>query len=314
MLTLISKRTNKPLFARGEVPLPFGRAHAPGIVRMNRKQTLNTVAVTPRDLRFELESARGRPWLGGDPVGTAVFNAMSLTFPDGERLFMDAVRHYRGEASGDLAEDVEGFIAQEAMHSREHRGLNQVIDRRKYPVAEIEAEIRQRIAFVRGRGPMAMLVATIALEHFTAMMAEMHHKHGDLFSNVAPELERLWRWHALEETEHKAVAFDVYRRATRRWSPLRRYVRRCMAMAMIGFMFPRNICRYAARLLEADGYSPEAARMAVHAYVWRKPGLFRRGWKTFWAWFIPGFHPWDIDTRALITAWRADFEKAPIVA
>lgn len=278
------------------------------------KQTPDDVAVAPRDIHFDLEAARAGHWLGGDPVGTAVFNALSLTFPDGERLFMDAVRNYREGLTGKLAEDVRGFITQEAIHSREHHLLNQLIDRTKYPVAEIEAEIRERIAFARGRGPMAMLISTIALEHFTAMMAEMHHKHQDVFTNVSPGLERLWRWHALEETEHKAVAFDVYMHATRDWPPFRRYMRRCIAMAIIGYMFPRNITRYAAKLLEADGYSPEAALKAVQDYVWRKPGLFSRGWMSFLAWFRPGFHPWDINTRDLMDAWRADFAAQPVAA
>lgn len=281
---------------------------------MTVKHTPDDVAVAPRDIRFDLDGARSGHWLGGDPVGTAVFNALSLTFPDGERLFMDAVRHYRGQVSGKLAEDVRGFIAQEAIHSREHHGLNQLIDRNRYPVAGIEADIRERIAYSRSRGPMAMLISTIALEHFTAMMAEMHHKHQDVFANVSPGLERLWRWHAMEETEHKAVAYDVYMHVTRDWSPLQRYMRRCTAMAIIGFMFPRNITRFAARLLEADGYAPDAALKAVQDYVWRKPGLFSRGWKSFLAWFRPGFHPWDIDTRELMDEWRADFETVAAAA
>jgi hypothetical protein len=281
---------------------------------MNAKRTPADVDVLPRDIRFDLQSARQGHWLGGDPVGTAIFNALSLTFPDGERMFMDAVRHYRGQLSGKLQEDVKGFIAQEAIHSREHHMLNELIDRSRYPVDAIEKEVRERIAFSRSRGPMGMLIATIALEHFTAMMAEMHAQHQDLFDNVAPDIERLWRWHALEETEHKAVAFDVYMEVTKDWSPFRRWFRRCMAMAIIGYMFPRNIGCFAANLLEADGYAPDAALKAVEDYVWRKPGLFSRGWRTFFAWFRPGFHPWDIDTRDLTDKWKADFAAAPAAA
>lgn len=277
---------------------------------MSVKHTPDDLDVLPRDIRFDLESAKQGHWLSGDPVGTAIFNALSLTFPDGERLFMDAVRHYRPQLQGKLLEDVRGFIAQEAIHSREHHILNQLIDREKYPVAEIESEIGERIAFSRSRGPMAMLISTIALEHFTAMMAEMHALHIDLFDGTAPGIERLWRWHAMEETEHKAVAYDVYLEVTRNWSPFRRYFRRCMAMALIGYFFTKNISRYAARLLEADGYTPEAALKAVKDYVWRKPGLFRRGWKTYLAWFRPGFHPWDSDTRPLVAEWKAEFDVA----
>ena len=283
---------------------------------MTAKTTPADVEVTPRDIRFDATPPASGHWLDGDPVATAVFNALSLTFPDGERMFMDAVRHYRGAVSGKLAEDVRGFIAQEAIHSREHHSLNQLIDRDRYPAAEIEAQVRERVAFSRSRGPMAMLISTIALEHFTAMMAETHIRHRDeLFLKTDPAIERLWRWHALEETEHKAVAYDVFMAATKDWSPFLRYRRRCMAMIFITLMFTRNITRYSARLLEADGYAPEAALKAVKRFVWGDPGIFRRGWKTYFAWYRPGFHPWDQkETGPTLAAWRAEFDAAALKA
>lgn len=278
---------------------------------MTLKTTPADLHVKGRDLRFDLEGARQRHWLGGDPVATAVFNALSLTFPEGERMFIDAVKAHRGSVSGKLAEDVNGFIAQEAIHSREHHLLNMLIDRVAYPVEEIEGWIREQVAFGRSQGPMAMLVATIALEHFTAMMAESHIRNADLFADVDPGIERLWRWHAMEETEHKAVAFDVFMAATRGMAPARRYWRRCVSMAIITLNFTDNITRFAARLLEADGYSPSAARKAVRRFVWVSPGLFTRGWRTYFAWYRPGFHPFDHNPEAAVfAAWKADFDTA----
>lgn len=274
------------------------------------KHTPDDLDVAPRDIRFNLASARQGHWLGGDPVGTAVFNALSLTFPDGERMFMDAVKGYRDRLTGKLAEDARGFIAQEAIHSREHHQLNSLIDRERYPVAEIEETIRGRVKMARDRGPMAMLISTIALEHFTAMMAEMHARHRELFATTDPEIEKLWRWHAMEETEHKAVAYDVFLEVTKDWSPAKRYFVRCRAMALVTLMFTRNITRYAARLLETDGYTPEAALKAVKRYVWREPGIFSRGAKTYFAWYRPGFHPWDQDDRAQFADWKAEFDAA----
>jgi predicted metal-dependent hydrolase len=266
------------------------------------------VEVKPRDIHFSMESARGRYWLGGDPVGTAVLNALSLTFPDGEKLFMDAVRHFRGKVTGALADDVRQFLAQEAMHSREHHAMNSIIDREKYPVEEILGRIRSRIAFNRSKGPYAMLLSTIALEHFTAMMADMHMQNRGLFANADPEIARLWRWHALEETEHKAVAFDVFLEVTKHWSPLKRYLLRCWSMIYITFNFTRNIASHATCLLQADGYSEAEARKAVSRFLWRDPGIFRQGWRSYFAWYRPGFHPWDLDNRAALAEWRAEFD------
>jgi predicted metal-dependent hydrolase len=281
---------------------------------MSDKRTPANVRLTPRDLHFDVAAARQGHWLGGDPVGTAVFNALSLTFPDGERMFVDAVKNYRGQLSGKLLDDVRAFNAQEHIHAREHHALNELVDREKYPVAEIEAFVQKRIAFAHAGGPMRMLISTITLEHFTAMMAEMHARHQDLFDTTSPDIERLWRWHAMEETEHKAVAYDVFLEVTKDWSPLKRYLRRCIAMALITYFFSRNITRFAARLLEADGYEPKAALKAVKDYVWKKPGIFSRGWKTYFAWYRPGFHPWDQDTRELVATWRAEFDAALALA
>lgn len=275
---------------------------------MTAKSTPADVHMPPRDIHFDVEAAKSGHWLGGDPVGTAVFNALSLTFPDGERMFIDAVRHYRDRVSGKLKDDVKGFIAQEAIHSREHHHLNQLIDREKYPVAEVEAGAKERVAYARSRGPMGMLISTIALEHFTAMMADSHARHADLFENADPGIERMWRWHAMEETEHKAVAYDVFLEVTKDWPPIKRYLRRTIAMALITYLFSARIVHYAALLLTADGYTYKDAKKAVRRYVWKTPGIFSRNKKTYFAWYRPGFHPWDEDNRALVASWKAEFD------
>lgn len=272
------------------------------------KRSPEDVTINPRDIRFNMESARTGYWMDGDPVATAIMNTLSLTFPDGERLFIDAVRAYRDRIDGKLAQDVKDFIAQEAIHSREHHLLNKVIDRNKYPVDRVEATIRERIAFSRSAGPMRMLIATICLEHFTAMLADMRALHADMFSKTDPEIERLWRWHAMEETEHKAVTYDVFMEVTKGWSPVKRYFRRCMAMALISYFFTRNIATYSTWMLEADGYTPVEAKKAVKNFLWKKPGFFARGWKIWISWFKPGFHPWDHDNRALMDEWRSEFD------
>jgi|TARA_R110002020_G_scaffold263353_2_gene477823 uncharacterized protein len=278
---------------------------------MTNKRTPEEVTILPRDLHFDMSSAGTGHWLDNNPVATAIFNAMSLTFPGGERMFMDAVKAYRSEVSGKLAEDVKDFITQEAIHSREHHLLNNMIDRDKYPVAEIEAAIDEKISFGRSGGRFRMLMATICLEHFTAMMADLmvglDVDGAPLFSKTDPSLERLWLWHAMEETEHKAVAYDVFLEATRDWSPLKRYFRRSLSMLLITKHFTTNIAEYSVKLLLADGYSQKDAERAVKEFLWKKPALFGKGWKVWLSWFKPGFHPWDHDNRDVMAHWKEEF-------
>ena len=265
------------------------------------------VSITPRDLHFDIAGGRTNTWLGGDIVGTAVFNAFSLTLPEGERLFMDAVREYRSQLSGRLLEEARAFISQEAVHAREHRSINGLLDRHRYPVNAIEAGIRERLTRVRERGPMAMLSVTIALEHFTAMIADRLLGDERLLAGAPRDVARLWQWHALEEFEHRAVAFDVFAEATRDWSPRRRRRARNRVMRDVTILFVGVITRSAARLLAADGMDPSIAGMRVLWFLFGWPGPFRRCWARYLDWFRPDFHPSQHDNRPLLERWRAEF-------
>jgi hypothetical protein len=249
-------------------------------------------------------------WLGGDIIATAVFNALSLTFPDGERMFMDAVRNYKNLLTGQLLEDANAFIAQEAIHTREHVSLNKIMDGGHYPLERIRAHIKNDCDIAEKMGPMTQLAATISLEHFTAMLGDFILGGAQLIEGAPADVKRLWQWHALEETEHKAVAFDVFNVATAPWSGTRRYVTRVQAMAITTFQFTKNITLYASLLLQADGMSRARATTKVLWFLFGKPGFFRNGLKGYWSWYKPGFHPWQHDNRALMQTWRERFAAA----
>src|SRR3954471_8283102 len=150
----------------------------------------------------------------GDLILSHVAAALSAVFPDGEDFFVRSVRRYRDQITDpELKRQVNGFIGQEAMHGREHRAFNDRLDQLGYPTKRFETftrkglELRERVA-----PDIANLAATAALEHFTATLAELilsNPRARDLFGN--DEVRNLFLWHALEENEHKAVAFDVYK-------------------------------------------------------------------------------------------------------
>lgn len=267
--------------------------------------------LSPRPRNLDLASAQEwrTHWFRGDPVGTAVFNALSLTFPEGERMFMDAVRHYRARLPESMRDEVRAFLQQEAIHAREHHALNSLIDRTRYDVAGVEASIHHNIQLGRDRGPLSMLMATTVLEHLTAVMADVHQRHGErIWAGVPEPLERLWRWHSLEETEHKAVAFDALRVVTAHWSAPLFYARRVLSMLLISYLFPRNITRHAVQLLAGDGMGRWEATRKVWRFLWWSPGIFRLGWRHYLAWFRPGFHPWGHGELERFRHWRQQFD------
>src|SRR4051812_25287406 len=149
-----------------------------------------------------------------DIVTSHVLAVLSSVFPDGEDYFVRSVAAVRDQISDPrLARDVDGFIGQENMHGREHRALNERLGRLGYPTSAIGAYVRwlftsrERIRNVR-----VHLAFTAALEHYTATLAETLLSDPDARAVIGhPAVRSLLLWHALEEAEHKAVAFDVYR-------------------------------------------------------------------------------------------------------
>ncbi|HZU64699.1 MAG TPA: metal-dependent hydrolase [Novosphingobium sp.] len=254
-----------------------------------------------RNIRFASAPA-ARWWLAGDPVATAWHNALSASFPRGEAYFIEAVRANRAGTTGALARQIDAFIAQEANHSREHHRFNRHLAEAGYDMAGIDAALAAFMAENRSQWDVVNLAATIALEHFTAIIAHDLLARPDYLAGAEPEMARLWRWHAVEEIEHKAVAFDTWLHATRRWSGWQRWRLRCLVMLKVSRNFLTRRSADALCLLAQDGITGWRARARLAAYLLGKPGVIRRILPVWCGFFRPGFHPWQTDDRALIAA------------
>jgi uncharacterized protein len=257
------------------------------------------VAITVRDWRFD-RGSKPRWWLNGDPVATAWHNSLSATFPRGEAFFVESVKAFRDGAPPRLAEDIRNFIAQEVNHSREHIAFNRAAADAGYDLVEIDRMVGEWIGKARARPPIFSLAATIALEHFTAMMAHEILRHPRHLSGADPESAAMWRWHAIEEIEHKGVAFDTFLHATRDWSRWRRWNLKSLVMLRVTRDFIRNRTRDALELLAQDGMTGRRVRWRLYAYLWWKPGVLRRLLPAWLSYFMPGFHPWNHDDSQLI--------------
>jgi len=263
-------------------------------------QTPIDLAIHPRDIAFARALPAPRWWLGGDPIATAFFNALSASFPQGERFFMDAVRRYRNAADPKLDDQIAAFIAQEAVHSREHLLFNNNVAAQGFDFSRIDGYLKKRFDFGRKLPPLNQLCATAALEHFTAILAHALLSQGDDLAGAPPELKRMWHWHAIEEIEHKAVAFDTFLVAARRFSPLRRWWLRCFSMALTTIMFFQFLGFGVREFFRHDGIDDLQSWRALLRYLWIKPGIMRCVAPSYFAYYKPGFHPWRVDDRALI--------------
>ena len=245
--------------------------------------------------------------MGADPVATAFYNALTVTFPLGERFFIDSVRPYREGAPPALSRDIADFIKQEALHTREHVAFNAQVDAAGYDTAPLVARTRRELGRFDGRSDLRRLGLTIALEHFTALLAHQLLAAPHHMAKAPASVRQLWRWHALEEIEHKAVAFDTFAWVTRAWSPHARWAFRALVMLETTWLFAKAISLNMADLYRQDGLSGLAVWGRTAGYLFGKSGIVAAmsgGWR---AWFAPGFHPWQEDDRALIAPVAAEF-------
>jgi len=273
------------------------------------KHTPANLSIHSRNLSFNRESLNRRSWLGGDPVATAFYDALSAAFPTGERFFMDSVRHFRDCASGPLRDQITAFLSQEATHTREHITFNRQIARNNPSMAAMQGRAEARLAISRTNPPLQQLGETIALEHLTAILADALLSDSRHLAEAPANIQAMWRWHAIEEIEHKAVAYDTFIAATNSLSSARRWTLRVSTMAMSTRLLIATIGSNISDSFGADRINRPMSWVRLLGYLLVKPGILRQALPHYFAYFLPGFHPWRYDNRALMTAAEQQLAK-----
>lgn len=243
-----------------------------------------------------------RDWVSNDAYETTFMNALSLLFPEGEQFFVRSVKAFQDQIiDPELRQEVIGFIGQEATHGREHRDFNDLMVGHGFAEATaIDRWLKGFLRRVRETLPaQSQLAATCALEHFTAMLAEQLLRDARMRNAIHEAVRPLWMWHALEESEHKSVAFDVYRAIGGG------YTRRASIMLVTTAVFFAVQFIVHLRLMSTRRvlWKPwRWLRGATRLYIY--PGFLVRHVPAYLAYFRPTFHPTDRDTTKLLALWR----------
>jgi predicted metal-dependent hydrolase len=249
-----------------------------------------------RRLLVDMEAPMARHWCAGDAFRTALFNALSMSFPVGEQFFIDSVRNGFKELTPELQEqlrgDVQGFIGQEATHRRLHSLYNEHLDRLGLQ-NHWGPRAQERMKMLDGVDVRHWLAATAANEHFTAILADFMLHNPDLLGNDDPRLRTLWLWHAAEESEHKAVAFDLYQAlgGDHAW--------RLKWMRRVTLVFLTDTLRQTIDNLRRDGTLWKWSTWKSGAsYLFGKRGMVRLTFRPWREYFRRDFHPRQLDSGA----------------
>lgn len=262
--------------------------------------------ITARNFRAVPTAMTSRHWVRQDPYATAFFNALSAVFPHGETFMIRSLVPWADRVPHPLRGEVEAFIEQEAGHSREHVAMNKALIGAGYDIAPLDRKIRAFVSIFEGASEIVKLTATMCIEHFTAIIAAELLKNPEHLAGVEDEMLELWVWHAVEEVEHKGVAFDVWNHATAHWSSSRRYLLRSSFMLAVTTSFFINRTLGQIELLRQDGFGFSTAFKNVMRAGFGKGGIGRNVLRPWAEFFRPGYHPWDKDDRLLLAKGEAD--------
>jgi predicted metal-dependent hydrolase len=262
-----------------------------------------------RRLLVDLSTEFPRRW-AGDAFRSALFNALSMSFPLGEQFFIDALRAGMKELPEDqrerFEEEVQLFIGQEATHRRVHALFNGQLDKQGYTNAW-EARIAWRQELMGELKPRHLTAITAATEHFTAILAEWMLANPEVLADAEPRLRTMWMWHAAEESEHRSVAFDVYRALGGNEEWRLRWFRR------VTFTFLTDVMRQTVRNLWHDGSLFQGATWrSAWTHLFSRKGLVRGTYKPWRAYFRADFHPAQQDgslSRAWLATHMADYTE-----
>jgi uncharacterized protein len=266
-------------------------------------------SIVPRGFRAMPDALTERHWVRKDPYATAFFNALSAVFPHGETFMIRSLIPWVDRVPVSLRPEVEAFIEQEAGHSREHVAMNKALINAGYDIAPLDRKIRGFVAFFEDASDTVKLTATMCIEHFTAIIAAELLENRDHLAGVDDDMFELWLWHAIEEVEHKGVAFDVWNYAVKDWNPVRRYLWRSVFMLAVTTSFFINRTLGQIELLRQDGYGFFWSLKRVLQTGFGKGGIGRNVLRPWAGFFRPGYHPWDQDDRLLLAQGEADLAK-----
>ena len=269
--------------------------------------TTHSHRIVPRPgPNFGLDGDIPRYWFDGDPFKSRFFDAMSLLFPEGEKFFIACVRDFRDDIEDpQLLAQVKDFIYQEGQHGAVHTQFNNRL--KAQGIAVDHALQRQREimfgTFRKRFSPRFTLAQTAAAERALEMAHGFFGKHG-LFDKADARIRAMYAWHAVEEIEHKAVAFDVYRTVAKGG-----YFTRVGAMLLTSFSFPMHVFILMRHMFERDGIE-QRGRLWLKGLWWLygPGGLFPRLLPHYLRYFKPGFHPWQHGDMRVYQRWTASFE------
>ena len=261
----------------------------------NRPKALD---ITVRKAQFNPKAIR-RHYFANSPIMSHLLTALSSTFPIGEQFFVHSVRNVRDKVKDEkLQAQIAAFIGQEAMHSKAHAEFNDAWRSDDYNLDRFQAWLARKDQYVKNLHPKIQLAITCAFEHFTALLGGYILRHPEVLSTLDDDAVKLWVWHAIEEIEHRAVAFDVYQ-AVYGDDKIRRMIMRSVTT---GFA---SLTLYSATKLFMQDRKKSLPKIGGNIFgLYLLVKMLIQMFPEYLSYYQKDFHPADIDYSKIVLYWK----------
>lgn len=271
---------------------------------LNIAHSLSKLPIQRRRVKFDYLDVDRADFHEDNMVISAYWVGLSATFPLGEAEFIRSVRLYEDQITDEkLKAEVKDFAAQEAHHALQHRKINKQFDDCGYSTGKVEhlmdVKIQERIEKWSDK---KRLMHTVSAEHFTAVMAHFALSQPESLDAMPESLRKLFLWHAIEEVEHKSVAFDVYKHCVGDMWRLK------LHYAHFAFIeFPLSMYLVTRFLLKDIGHKATwRERRGMWRYLFGKGGIISSVKHLYMMFFRKDFHPWKHDDSELVAKWKEE--------
>ena len=263
--------------------------------------------IVARRLKFGIPKDLPRYWNDNCPIKTYLFNAIAILAPGFERLAISSVIPFKDNILDEkLKSQVQGFIGQESAHGSEFIRYNLILKHQGYDIKKLEKWNLRNFRWLADKLSDKMhLSLSLAGEHLTAIISDLVLRDKRWLENAHVTNAALWRWHSIEEIEHKAVVFDLYH------SLDCGYFARIWGMGLISITLGRLLVRNFMHMAHVDKQLTKFSFWKkTLILLWGKKGFLRQLFIPYMKYYSPKFHPWKQNNQDLIEKWKQFFYKA----
>jgi predicted metal-dependent hydrolase len=252
---------------------------------------------------YQRENNEAVPVLwGGSLVFTCIMNAVSVTTPEAEKFFISSVNAFRAQVQDtELKKRLGIFIGQEKWHTEAHNQLNAFIVESGFAIEKLAKIAKRDFLNAILHSPEDCLALTAASEHYTAMLSSFLLKNQKIVSIIDPQFRKIWIQHSVEELEHKSVAFDLLNYLNIG------YWTRVKGMVWATWNVSRHFAGGTLFFVSQNKENRSAfLEILQFLFNWNN-GFMWHFIPEFLAYFLPSFHPSQIDDEALVKKYILEY-------